>query len=565
MSTVARVYTSVRGITGAIKDAGRMREIVAVLVRHGFGALATRLHLTEAFGVKGMMEYRNENDELYSEAQRLRMAIEELGPTFIKLGQILSTRGDLVPAEYLEELQLLQDDVPEMPWDDVEAQVRTQLGAEIDDLFSSFDREPLACASIAQVHRARYRAADADTVVKVQRPRIADRIDSDLNILHFLARRAEALVPELELMDPVGIVREFDKAIRKELDFRNELYNIKRFQQNFAGFEGLRVPRVFDEASTRGVLTMEYIDGVKVTRAPAELEVDPYVLAPRMLRALFKMVFQDGFFHGDLHPGNILIERDGTIALIDFGLVGRLSEPQRDAVMDVIVSMIREDYEALARAFFDIGVKVPGVRYDYAAFEQDVVDVMQKHLEGRTLNEIDVGAYFADLVAGAIRHRIKMPPSFTMVFKALVTVEGIGKTLAPDLNLLEEARPFARDLLAERYSPRRMLRQGIDTLGSFSRFLRQFPLTATQLLHDAESGDLHFKVEVEGTRELIEIERTRSHRQARATLGAGSAIAGALALQAGPGPILGLNVPAAVLFTVAAVLAVPMMLGLLRR
>lgn len=565
MGTVARVYTSVRGLSVAIKDASRMREIVGILIHHGFGALVTRLHLTETLGLKSVMDYRDGEDSLYSTPQRVRMAIEELGPTFIKLGQILSTRGDLIPQEFIHELEQLQDDVPPMRWEDVEIQIRENLGGTVEDVFDDFNREPLACASIAQVHRARYRAADRDVVVKIQRRDIAERIDSDLNILQFLARRAESMVPELELLDPVGIVREFDKAIRREIDFRNELQHIRKFQKNFKDFERLHILEVFEKASTERVLTMEFIDGVKVTLAPEQLNVDPYELAPRMLKALFKMVFQDGYFHGDLHPGNILIKPDGTIAMIDFGLVGRLSEAQRDNVMDVIIAMIREDYDGLARTFFDVGIKVPGVRYDYPAFQQDVVEIMQKHIEGRTLNELDVGAYFSDLVAGAIRHRIKMPPAYTMVFKALMTVEGIGKTLAPDLNMLEEARPFARDMLAERYSPARLVKHGIDTTQAFTKFLRQFPHTATQILHDAEAGNLSFNVAVEGMEAQRANNLAAAKHQSRATVIAGALIAGAIAMQSGPGPLLGLNVPAFTLFAVAVTLAFPLVAGLLRR
>lgn len=565
MSTVSRVYTSVRGLTVAIKDVNRFREILQILGRHGFGALITRLHLTETIGVKSLMEYTDDQDNTYSTPQRIRMAIEELGPTFIKLGQILSTRGDLIPAEVVAELSMLQDDVPEMLWDDVVAQIEGELSGVLEGLFSEFERKPLACASIAQVHNAKLGDTGEPVVVKVQRRNIADRIDSDLNILDFLARRSEAMVPELELMDPVGIVREFDKAIRKEIDFRNELQHIRKFITNFEGYEGVRIPNVFHELSTARVLTMQFMEGVKVTRAPAELNVDPYEVAPRMLHVLFKMIFQDGYFHGDLHPGNILIDAEGSIGLIDFGLVGRLSDSQRDNLMDIIIAMSREDYQSLARAFFDVGVKVPGVRYDYPAFEQDVVDVMQKHLEGRTLNEIDVGAYFGDLVAGAIRHRIKMPPAYTMVFKALMTIEGIGKTLAPNLNLLEEAKPVVRDLLIDRYNPRRMLRQGIDTLGAFSKFLRQFPVTATQLLHDAESGNLKLQVNVDRMEDYLAAQERQSLRQSRATMAAGSALAGAVAMHAGEGGLLGLNIPSFVLFAVTLALGGPLVLGLLRR
>jgi ubiquinone biosynthesis protein len=270
MSTVSRVYTSVRGLTVAIKDVNRFREIVQILGHHGFGALITRLRLTETIGVKSLMEYTDEQDNTYSTPQRIRMAIEELGPAFIKLGQILSTRGDLLPAEFIAELSMLQDDVPEMLWDDVVAQIEGELDGVLDELFSDFERKPLACASIAQVHNAKLADTGQPVVVKVQRRNIADRIDSDLNILDFLARRAEAMVPELELMDPVGIVREFDKAIRKEIDFRNELQAIRKFIINFEGYDGVRIPNVFHELSTARVLTMEFVEGVKVTRSRRE-------------------------------------------------------------------------------------------------------------------------------------------------------------------------------------------------------------------------------------------------------------------------------------------------------
>ncbi len=565
MSAVTRVYTSVRGLSTAIKDMTRLREIVGVLAKHGFGALVTRMGLTETVGVKNIMEYADEDQVPYSTPQRLRMAIEELGPTFIKLGQILSTRADLLPAETVAELQQLQDDVPEMSVEVVREQATAALGKPLEEVFAAFDEQPLACASIAQVHLAVMADTGQEVVVKVQRPNIAARIESDLNIMHYLARRAEALVPELQLMDPVGIVDEFERAILKEINFRNEVANIRRFRENFRGFEGVRIPRVFDALCTPTLVVMERITGVKVTLAPEELDVDPYTVAPRMLRALFKMLFRDGYFHGDLHPGNILIDQDGTIGLIDFGLVGRLSESQRDDIMDILIGMSREDYAMVSRVFFDVGVKVPGVTYDYAAFERDVVEVMQKHLEGKTLHEIDVGGYFADLVGGAIRHRIKMPPTYTMVFKALMTVEGIGKTLAPDLNLLDEVQPFVKELLVERYSPRRLLKEGVDTLGSLSRFLKQFPHTATQLLRDAEHGRLTLKVDLQRIEELVEADQIGRKRLAHAVVAGAACIAGSLALDAGGPTLVGMSAPAFLLYVLAAIVGAPIVLGVLRR
>lgn len=555
MSTVAKMYSGVRGLSSAIKDVGRLREISGVLVKHGFGAAVTRLGLHEIVGLKPSEEG---TETPYTSAERARLVLEELGPTFVKLGQILSTRPDVLPAEYIDELQALQDDVPPMAWDDVVAQMQAELGAGPDALFDAFDPEPLACASIAQVHRAVERGSGADVVVKVMRRGIAKRIESDLHILHFLAKRAADVIPELELMDPVGVVTEFDRAIRKEIDFRNERDNLSRFAKNFEGVEGVEIPAVFRALSTRHVLTMGFVDGVKITEAPAKLDVDPYDVAPRMLRVLFKMIFRDGCFHGDLHPGNILIQADGTIGLIDFGLVGRLTEPQRDHILDILIGISREDYALVSRTFFEAGLKVPGVVYDYAAFESDVTEVMHKHIAGKTLSEIDIGTYFADLVTGAIRHRIKMPPTYTMVFKALITVQGIGQTLAPDVNLIEEAQPFVREVLAERYHPARLVRESVESLSALSKFLRVFPHTATQLLRDAEHGKLSLQVDPRGMPELLaEYERAELRRSRAIGFGA-CMIAGAVALPFEGATWLGVSAPSWLLWAAGVVLGLPL-------
>jgi len=551
------MVSGVRGFSTAIKDVSRLRAITGVLIKHGFGAVVTRLSLQDVIGVKSIMPYADADAIPYGRGQRIRMAIEELGPTFTKLGQILSTRSDLVPPDILVELQSLQDDVPELGFDEIRAQIEAELGASLEELFLTVDEEPLASASIAQVHVARLHEADAfdgDVVIKVQRPNLLSRIDSDLNILDFLARRAAQMIPELQLMDPVGIVHEFEKAIRKELDFTNERHNIGRFQVNFEGFEGLRVPRVIERLCTSKVLTMERMRGVKITHAPAELSIDPYTVAPRMLRALFKMVFQDGFFHGDLHPGNILIAEDTTIGLIDFGLVGRLTEHQRDHILDILIGISRNDYRLVSRVFFELGIKVPGVVYQYEAFEADVIEVMERHIMDKTLSEIDVGAFFADLVNGAIKHRIQMPPTYTMVFKALMTVEGIGKSLAPGINFIEEAQPFVREVLLERYSPRRLVKESVDLLGSMSQFLRVFPTTATHLLRDAERGEIGFKLSVYGLEKAVERHTQAQVRVARALAFAACMVAASLALTA-PGPSsLGMSWISMILFAVGSVI-----------
>jgi ubiquinone biosynthesis protein len=549
------IVTSVRGITTAIKDVGRLREIGGVLARHGFGEAVDRLGLAETIGLRNLAPQRHEGEAPPSTAKRIRMAIEELGPTFVKLGQILSTRPDLIPAELIAELQHLQDDVPAVPFEQIRAQIEAELGGPLDAHFASIDETPLASASIAQVHRAVLLHETEQVVVKVQRPAIARRIDADLNILHFLARQVELRLPDLALMDPVGIVTEFERAIRRELDFSQERRNIARFTQNFKDFDGVRAPRVYDAVSTTRLLTMEFAEGFKITLAAERLGLDPYELAPRMLRALLKMIFQDGYFHGDLHPGNILIQPGGGIVLIDFGLVGRLTPRQREHILDLLIGLTRQDWSLVARTFFDLGIKVPGVIYDFEAFEADVVDVMERHLSGRTLSEIDVGGYFGDLVEGAIRHQIKMPPTYTMVFKALMTVEGIGKTLAPDINLVDEAQPFVVELAAERYSPNRLMREAIDGLDGLGRFLRAFPHQANQLLRDLSEGRLSVRVEPAGLQDAISAARAIARRRNRAVVASACIVGGSFALSHDGATLLGIPAVSFALFAAGAMLA----------
>ncbi len=561
MSTLSRVYSNVRGLQAAIKDAGRLREIAAILAKHGFGEVVTRLELTEAVGIRRLMAYRDEADRPFSTAQRVRMTLEELGPTFIKLGQILSTRADLLGDELTAELARLQDDAPPLPWEEVRAEVERELGAPIFELFAEFDQRPLACASIAHVHAARL-PDGTPVVVKVQRPAIARTIESDLSILHFLARRAADAIPELRSMNPVGVVEEFDKAIRREIDFSFERHHTARFRASFEDFEGVHVPAVFPRLSTAKVLTMERIEGVKITEAPETLAIDPYLLAPRLLRMLFQMVLRHGFFHGDLHPGNILVAADGTIGLIDFGLVGRLAPEQSDAILDILAGIARPDYRLVARTFFGIGLKAPGVRYDYASFEADVVEIMERHVAGRTLGEIDVCAFLADLIRGAVRHRIAIPQTYTMVFKALMTVEGIGKTLAPEVSLIDEARPFVREMLLERYSPQRLLREAGEAVAEASRFLRQLPQTANRVLQEAEEGRLTLRVELRELAEAAERQRRGSSLVARSIAFGSCAVAGALAADPTaalpPGPL------AIGLFALAGLFGFRLALGALR-
>jgi len=309
---------------------------------------------------------------------------------------------------------------------------------------------------------------------------------------------------------------------------------------------------------------MEFIEGVKITQAVEKLGADPYALAPVMLRALFKMILKDGFFHGDLHPGNILIRDDLTITLIDFGLVGRMLPGQRDRIIELIGALHREDYEMVARVVFDLGNKVPGVSYDFDAFQSDVIEIMETHFAGKTLAGLDFQAFFQDLVGGAIRHQLRLPPTYTMVFKAMMTVEGIGKTLIPDVDLVEEARPFVAEMMAEKYNPKRLLQQSIRLVSTASRVFNELSQTAPQLLKDIERGRVAFKIDLTQAEELIREQRRTGRLQARALIVASAFVSATVAMDLPGQTLFGINAISFGCFCVAGFFGVPLFLSLIR-
>lgn len=545
-----RVIGGAKGVRSTLKDLSRAREISTVLGRHGFGAVAALL--TRPDKAPTSLDATETIRELAQpdRGQRVLRVFEELGPTFIKFGQILSTRHDVVPPDIIEALQQLQDAVPPMRWEDAEKVLTDELGKPPLEVFKSIETDALASASIAQVHRAILQNGH-EVVVKVQRPNIVPQIRSDLHILHFIAAQLVSIIPELELMDPRGIVKEFDRALSLELDFHHEADHIDRFRENFEDFPGVVIPCAYRDFSTQRVLTMTYIRGYKVTEAAPHLHADAQDIAPIMMRIILKMIFEDGYFHGDLHPGNILIQPDGTIGLLDFGLVGKLTERQRHNILDILVGISRKDYALIARVFYDIGIKMPGQRYNYQRFEDDVVALMENHIGEKNISDIDIGAFFSDLVRGAIDHQIKMPPTYTMVFKALMTVEGIGKSLAPDINFIDEATPFVREMLLERYAPARLLREAVTLASTTSHLLRAMPATASQVLEDAARGSLTFQIEAPELEKLRRAQQDDARLITSALMTIGFALIATYTLEFGTQRVLGMSVPSLIFYLIA--------------
>ncbi len=491
------LYTRRRvlSIVNTVKDIERLRQITVVLVKHGFGELVARTDLGALMpGRKA--EGADDDPKKIRFAERLRLTLQELGPSFIKLGQIISTRPDLIPADVIAELKKLQDDVPAMPIEDVRATIEETLGASAADLYRAFDDTPLACASIGQVHRARLAdpagGPDLEVVVKVQRPRIRNTIERDLDLLYFLARVIERAIPESKIYSPVGLVGEFDRAIMAELDFGIEADNAEKFARHFEGSEIVRFPRVHREASGKKVLTLEFFDGKKIQPAVAA-GASGERIAKNALAVIAQMIFEDGFFHADPHPGNVLIlgaPDAPVLGMLDLGLVGRLSPEMRDKAVDLMVAAVRADHAALADALLAMGK--PRGKVDMPAFRAEVAQLSEKYLS-KSLAEVEMAALIRDLVQGAIKYEIEMPTEMLMVGKSLMTVEGIGKEIYPELDVWTEMRPYFLKILWRRYHPEKIGRELLRGVGELSTAARNLPAQVHHILEDLRAGQLEVR------------------------------------------------------------------------
>ena len=474
----------------AVRDLERARKISFVLFKHGFGEIAARI----GFGSpekSPASEPGSADSSRHTLAPRLRLVLLELGPSFVKLGQIASTRPDVVPADVIAELKKLQDAVPPFASSEARAIIEEQLGAPISELFAEFSDEPLASASIAQVHRARLRTAEGeiDVAVKVQRPEIRDVIERDVDLLYWFAHAVDRAIPESRTYAPVELVREFDRSITAELDFVQEAENAERFRINFAGNPHVHFPRVYRAASGNKVLTLEFLDGRKFEQALAAGASGPQ-LAHNAVEVVIKMIFEDGFFHADPHPGNILIlgpPSEPVIGLLDLGLVGHLSPAMRDGAVDLMVAAVRNDMDALADALMSLGR--PTRKIDQAAFRADVSTLARKYL-GKSIKDIEVSGLIQDLVRGAVRHGIDMPADFLMVGKTLMTIEGIGRQLDPDLDVLGEVKPHFLRILARRYSPERLGSDLMKGVVRLSGMAGNMPEQVSEILEDLRKGHL---------------------------------------------------------------------------
>ncbi|HVK61269.1 MAG TPA: AarF/ABC1/UbiB kinase family protein [Bdellovibrionales bacterium] len=438
--------------------------------------------------------------EKYSTAERLRMSFEELGPTFVKLGQLLASRPDLIPEDFVEELKKLHDQVATIPFSEVRNVLELHFGARLDDVFESIEEQPLGSASIAQVHRAILKDGKK-VVVKVQRPGIERIINEDVGILYYLADLLQKFVPETRPFNPVGMVDELFRTLELETNFIVEANNIRRFVDNFRDDPTIKIPEVYFQYSGRRVLVLEMLEGIPLSQkhALAQEGIDRQTVMRVGLKAYFKQVFKDGVFHGDLHAGNIFILPDNRIGMVDFGIVGRLNRRTQDAIANMFVSLYQEDYERLAYEYVEVSPYNEFVDVDH--FAKDLQNLLAPYF-GLTLKNVDLGRLLLDSTAVAAKHRLVLPSELMLFFKSIVTVEGMGRFIAPDFNLLDYAMEFAAELVRTKYSPDRV-KEDLFILGRDSSALfKALPRQLRQFTRKVGHPDFAFRHRIADTEEI---------------------------------------------------------------
>ncbi|AXE32322.1 ubiquinone biosynthesis protein UbiB [Chromobacterium phragmitis] len=480
----------------AMRDLPRLREISGILIRHGLGEFAQRLKLPRAMEKAG--EWLNlslpENESGQPTAVRVRLAFEELGPTFIKLGQILSTRVDVFPPDWIEEFEKLQNRVPPVPAEAVRRLVKEALGSEPGELFAEFDMRPIGSASIAQVHRARLKDG-SEVAVKLRRPGIAEKVEADLRILAHLAHLLELEFPELRRYQPSGIVAQFSRSLRRELDLAIEARNMERFAKDFTDDPFVTVPQVHWAYTNAAVNVQSYVDGVPASDLARlrDSGLDPVLLAQRGADAVLKMILINGFFHADPHPGNVFFLSEHRIAFIDFGMVGRISHVRRDEIVDLLSAVAEHNEHGIIDVLIEWTGNTP---VDMQKFADEVGEFMFQY-EHVPLKGLNISQLIADIMALIRNHGIVLPPDMAMLFKALVTLEGLGRQLNPEFQLVAHITPFVKELIVARYHPAALLKRGRQSLSEGLEMISGLPRDLVRVGRDMRHGKFRVNLDLQ--------------------------------------------------------------------
>ncbi|MFM7025026.1 MAG: ABC1 kinase family protein [Limnohabitans sp.] len=480
----------------ATRDVGRLNTIAGVLIRHGFGDVVHRLGLAEKLERAGHAVMWNHAADLarLEPPVQVRLAMEELGPTFVKLGQILAGRADLFGPEWIAEFEKLHSHVPAVPLANLRVQLREDLGDEPETVFARFDPEPLAAASIAQVHRAQLKDG-AEVVVKIRRPGITDTIAADLRLMGRLATLAEEQLPWLKPYQPQRLVKELAKSLQRELDLASECRNAERIAKNMGPMPWIVVPGVHWNHTRERVNVQDYIGGIAGNHLEAlqSQGFDRKLLAQRGAQAVLKMIVEDGLFHADPHPGNVFYLEGNRIAFIDFGMVGRLSVKRREELLTLLLGLVERNPQAVADVLLDW--TGDGSHADIDALEAEIEAFVDQYY-GVPLSQLSLGGMLADVTAILREHRLALPSDLALLIKAFITLEGLGRGLDPEFHMAEEALPLLRRVMRARYRPRVLAQRAWSNLRRMLSLIEQLPHDVSRLMRNARRGKLNIHLEI---------------------------------------------------------------------
>jgi len=498
-----------RPLPFGFREVHRLRQVINVLVKYGFGWVVDKTGLSHLLSL-GRRLLRFQEKAPLSPPQRLRRVLEELGPSFIKLGQILSTRPDLIPSEFIPELQKLRDEVAPFSWKEIEHLLNHEWGLGWENLLEIPAKDPLASASIAQVYKGTLTTGE-EVVVKVLRPGIRETVKRDIEVMRVIARLLERYLPESRLYHPVDLVEEFAFTIMREMDFTVEAANAEKMRANMKGFSWVIVPKIYWDLTAPSLLIMEHVGGVRLDQGEVleDKGIDRVLVARRLVTAFLKQVLEDGFFHADPHPSNILVGDEGELIQVDFGMMGYLDKSMRQAVATLLFRIVRRDYDGIIRVFKKVGVMEGGL--DERRFKLELMGLLEPYFS-RTLEGMPLGTVVNQVMHLSLKYRIRFPPEFYLLGRALVLVDSNLRYLYPELNVIEVVTPFALKILRERHQPRKIVESLGEEWEGIREGIRVFPSQMLQVLQRINKGDVHLYLTHEGLEELKEVMERNSLR-----------------------------------------------------
>ncbi|MDR3414167.1 MAG: AarF/UbiB family protein [Formivibrio sp.] len=478
-----------------VRDLPRVRDIITILVRHGMGNLVQRLGLAKGIEKAGDLLHIPGNHEIEAVEPEVRMrrVLEELGPTFIKLGQVLATRVDMFPPEWIAEFEKLQSDAPATSFSELLPELQRVLRCDPAEIFAELDPMPIGSASIAQVHRALLKNGE-EVVLKIRRPGIIPKIEADLRVLRHIATLAEFEFPEMRRYQPGKIVDEFAKSLKRELNFLTEARHLERFTQNFIGNQEIEIPHIYKEWTSESLMVQSYVGGIPGNELASvdAAGLDRKVLAARGANAVLKMVLIDGYFHADPHPGNVKYLPGNRVAFLDFGMVGRLPHPRRDQIVDLLAALSQRDEHGILNVLLEwTGDAV----VDEEKLAADIADFIFNY-ENLALKEIQFGALLNDIVTLSREHELMLPADLTLLFKTLISLEGLGRQLDPDFQMVPHLTPFVKQVIVARYNPATLLKRGKDGMLEALHVLAGVPKDIGKLVKQARRGNLRIDLDL---------------------------------------------------------------------